>query len=368
MPSGHWRTLEPGKSDLRPGGYPALALTASGPTFQHSRPEASWRRRSLILIALVLVLGIAYGVSHGGHRSPTAPAAARQVARPARPTTLVAKVTGRLGSPVQDPATATDGSGSTLLIGGLSAADVSVGGIEATDGTSAHVAGTLPAPLHDAAATAIGGQVYFFGGGDTGSSDQILRVTPGSAPAAVGHLPAAASDVAAATIGTTAYIVGGYTGTTPLTTIVAWTPGAGARVVGRLPHPLRYAAVAAAGGKLVIAGGTSGVDATSDVYLFDPSSAAVRRIAVLPRPLTHAGAAALGSVVYVIGGRGSTLTSQTADVLAVDPASGSVRPAGRLPVALSDAGVGVAGGRIVVAGGRDPQGQVHSQILTLTPR
>jgi N-acetylneuraminic acid mutarotase len=348
-------------------------LSSTGPTFRSGPPaEVSWRRRALALIGLVLVLGVAWGLSHGGRRSgaPTA-RASHAPSRPApatAPSALLARVSARLPAPVQDPAAATDAHGSTVLIGGLSAADVSVAGIELTDGSSAHPAGALPAALHDATAASIGGQIYFFGGGDTGSSDQILRIAPGASAAVVGHLPAPASDVAAATIGDTAYVAGGYTGQTPLATIVAWRPGTAAHVVARLPTPIRYAAVAVSGGKLVIAGGTTPSGASAAVYEFDPASGAVARIASLPRPLTHAAAASLGRFVYVIGGRGVDLSSQTSQILAVDPTAGTVKPAGRLPVALSDAAAIATAGRILVAGGRDPRGEVHADVLTLTPR
>jgi Galactose oxidase, central domain len=348
-------------------------VSSSGPTFRRGpSAEISWRRRALALIGLVLVIGVAWGLSHGGRRSgaPAAPAAHahQQPVASKPPSALLARVTARLPAPVQDPATTSDSQGAAMLIGGLSAADVSVAGIELTDGSTAHSAGALPAPLHDAAATSVGGQVYFFGGGDTGSTDQILRIGPGAAATVAGHLPAPASDVAAATIADTAYIVGGYTGQTPLATIVAWRPGTTARVVAHLPTPLRYAAVAADGGKLVIAGGTTPSGASGAAYEFDPTSGTVRRIASLPQPLTHAAAVSLGGLVYVVGGRGVDLSSQTSRILAIDPGSGAVRPAGQLPVALSDAGATALGGRILVAGGRDPRGEVHAEVLTLTPR
>jgi N-acetylneuraminic acid mutarotase len=264
---------------------------------------------------------------------------------------------------VQNPATAAGVGGSALLAGGLDTADVSTGSLTRVSGHKAITVGKLPQPLHDAAATAIDGKTYLFGGGEP-SHDQILRTSPGP-PAQVGSLPVPASDVSAATIGPTAYIVGGYTGTQALDSIVAWRPGTRARVVGHLPHGLRYAAVTEAGGELVIAGGTNGVNATRAVYAFDPASRKVKTIARLPKPLTHAAAATLGQTVFVMGGRGSNLGTQTDAVLAVDMDRGRVTHAGRLPGKVSDAGVVTVGDRIYLAGGRNPSGRVLADVLVL---
>jgi len=250
-----------------------------------------------------------------------------------------------------------------VLFGGLNQADTSVDSIVHVTGRGARVAGTLAGALHDAAATAIGGRAYLFGGGNLGSSAAILR----DGRQRAGALPVAASDVAAATVRGAAYIVGGYDGTNPLDTIVAWRPGSPARVVAHLPRPLRYAAVAIAGRKLIIAGGTSGVMAQRAILAFDPATASVRQIGLLPQPTTHAAAGALAGRVVVIGGRGSSSTTQSRAVIAIDPGSGRAVRAGRLPRALSDVGVATLGDRILVAGGRDRGGTVRDELYDVTP-
>jgi N-acetylneuraminic acid mutarotase len=259
-----------------------------------------------------------------------------------------------------DPATAVLPDGRVFLAGGLDSADVSVGNV-LVNGRSA---GQITPAFHDAAAASGG---YVFGGGEP-SRDAILRVSASGHSSQVGRLPQPASDVSAALVGGTYYVVGGYTGTTPLNSIVAWRPGTKARVVARLPVVVRYAAVAAVGNRVVIAGGTSGVTAGRAVYAFDPATARVQRIGTLPRPLTHAAAATLGGYVYLVGGRGSSLTSQTRRVLSIDPRTGAVRNAGVLPRALSDTGAAAVPGAIVVNGGKDSSGQVRSEILRLEPR
>ena len=100
--------------------------------------------------------------------------------------------------------------------------------------------GALPAALHDAAAGALGGRVYLFGGGDIASTDRILRVgAAGAVASPAGRLPSR-DRICNAVVGGTAYLVGGSTGTRALTSILAWRPGGSARVVARLPRPLRY--------------------------------------------------------------------------------------------------------------------------------
>jgi hypothetical protein len=167
-------------------------------------------------------------------------------------------------------------------------------------------------------------------------------------------------------VGDTAYVIGGYTGTTPLRSIVAFRPGAAARVVGRLPLPLRYPAVAAVDGRILIAGGTSGVTPQRAILAFDPASGRVARLGDLAHSLTHAAGAALNGTFYVIGGRSASLTGQTGTILGVDPRTGRSYGAGRLPRPLSDAAAVTDGPRILVAGGRDPAG-ARAEVLALEP-
>src|SRR4029077_8497395 len=122
-------------------------------------------------------------------------------------------------------------------------------------------------------ASAVGGKAYLFGGGVITSFSAVARISSTGETQPAGQLPPPTSALATTVIAGTVYIIGGYTGQTPLRTILAWRPGgAPARVVGMLPKPLRYAPVAAQGGRLLIAGGTSGAAASRDVYRFDPGT------------------------------------------------------------------------------------------------
>ena len=124
-------------------------------------------------------------------------------------------------APVQLPALAWRGR-MVLALGGLDAADTSVATVTRVLPAPARPAGTLPQPMHDAGAAALGSHVYEFGGGTAaGSLDSIVEVGSG----VVGHLPAPASDLEAVPVGGAILIVGGYTGAQPLRSVLSYTPG-----------------------------------------------------------------------------------------------------------------------------------------------
>jgi YVTN family beta-propeller protein len=324
---------------------------------------------ALLAIAVVAAIGgIAYGrTDHDDNAARPIKVAAAKPRRhhhetPSRPLVLAERRLPALAAPVQDPATAAVGS-RVVLAGGLTSADTSSDAVAADSGSRERLLSRLPGAQHDAAAVALGGQIYVFGGGNGAARlDHVLRVDPASgAVHDAGRLPVAASDVAAAALDGTAYVVGGYTGTRWLDTIVAWRPGAPARIVARLPTPLRYAAAAAADGQLVVAGGsTPNGSASSAVLAFDPATHHLRRLGRLPAPTTHAAAASLGGLAYVIGGRGATLDSPSARIVAVDPVRRRIRPAGSLAAPLSDLGAAATRRGILVVGGRGRHGAVSA--------
>ncbi len=278
---------------------------------------------------------------------------------------LRAREAGRIPLAIQDAAAAPLAGNTVALLGGLDATDVSRAGIVTVKNGSSSNIGSLPTPLHDAAAVALGSSVYLFGGGQSASSASIVAVDPHSGRTTnAGQLPEPRSDLVAASLDGTAYLIGGYTGQQPLDTILAWRPGQPARVVGRLPQPLRYAAAAAEGNRIVIAGGQTPQGPTRQILSFDPATGRVVSLGSLPAAISHAAAAALAGFVYIVGGRDGRSTP-TRSLTAVDPASGVATPAGSLPQPLSDATATAAGSTIVVAGGQSSTGPVN-RVLELT--
>ena len=276
---------------------------------------------------------------------------------------------------MQDAAAAPARANNVLLIGGLTAADVSTADVVRVGSTGSRRIATLGTAVHDGAAATLPGGVFLFGGGDgVRQRDEIVRVDQaGGSTTVVGRLPAPSSDQAAAAIGQTAYVVGGYTGARWLDTIVAWRPGSPARVVAHLPSPLRYAAVTAVRGRLLIAGGSRPDGSATDAVLEYRPGGRVVVLGRLPLPTTHAAAATLGATGYVIGGRGSTSGTPTAAIVAVDTVRRRLHLAGRLPEPLSDLAAVGLGDRIVFAGGRGRRGTVASVgtlrrvVVTLRP-
>jgi YVTN family beta-propeller protein len=320
---------------------------------------------ALVAIATIILRGTGGGGSTGSPPAGTtttvtvaAPPGARTRAAP-RKVVLVERSTGSLAAPVQDEAVAPVAAGA-MLLGGLTAADISRADIRIATANGDRGAGLLPTALHDTAAVRLGDSVYLFGGGTNAGtqSNAIVRVpVQGGAASVVGHLPAPSSDQSAAAIGNTAYVVGGYTGSQWLDTIVAWRPGTQPRVVARLPSALRYAAVTAADGQLVIAGGSLESGSASDAVLgYRPGSNRPVRLGRLPAPTTHATAATLDGVAYVIGGRGSLLDTPTARIVAIDPRTHRIRPAGKLASSRSDLAATNVGNGILLAGGRGAAG------------
>ena len=284
-------------------------------------------------------------------------------ARPNGPLRIGSRAAGSLPAPIQDAAIATFGR-RILLIGGLDSADTSTADVRTIANGRVRTIGRLPNVFHDGAAVRIGSKVYEFGGGDgIRQLDQILGVDPITGAASrVGSLPAPSSDHAATVLAGQAYIVGGYTGRNWLNTIVTWRPGDSARVVARLPTPLRYAAVTAAQGKIIVAGGSlPNGTASRAVYSFDPRGRELRRLGSLPAATTHAGASELGDSALVIGGRSAGADTPTSRIVAIDPATGRIRVVGHLPRPVSDAAATTLGRTVLVAGGR---GQATDAQLT----
>jgi len=277
---------------------------------------------------------------------------------------------GALSEGIQDAAAAPGSTSGRLvvLLGGLSASDVSTNAIRVADAKRERTIGTLPVALHDAAAAYLGGSDYLFGGGDGVTQHaEIFRIDP--ATGAVSHvadLPAASSDQSGASIGSTAYIVGGYTGSKWLDTIVAFHPPSSVRIVAHLPTALRYAAVTAVGNDVIVAGGSlPDGSASRGIFRYRPGRG-ITLIGHLPVPTTHAAAVATGGYALVIGGRGPAPNTPKETILAVNARTGKVRLAGRLPQPLSDE-MAVAGRRLLVFGGHTSTGTT-GKIIELAPR
>jgi hypothetical protein len=287
-----------------------------------------------LLVVAVLVAGCGSGTGS------TPLATATSTANNPKPRLRVTRV-GSLPRTLSKAAAVALPHGRLMVLGGYTGAG-SLDTILAGPPSHLRVVGRLPQPTHDAAAAAVGGKVYLFGGGESVSMPSVVRVDPRTGAAA--EAPALGeplSDLGAVAIGGHAYLVGGYTGTQFATAILRYRPQGAAATVARLPTGTRYAGVAALGPTIYVAGGLTTAGATNAVYAVSLDGT-VRRVATLPAPEDHAALAALGGTLYLVGGR---------RVLAIDPGSGKVTVVARLPASLSDPTATTVGNRIVIAGG-----------------
>jgi hypothetical protein len=97
--------------------------------------------------------------------------------------------------------------GELVVLGGLTTGDASANGVYIVSTATGAVRriGTMPAPVHDAAAAVAGQRALVFGGGSpaTVGTVQSFPLAGGGAVTDVGNLPAPRSDAQAATVGAT---------------------------------------------------------------------------------------------------------------------------------------------------------------------
>src|SRR5262249_30860202 len=155
----------------------ASCRAMSGAPISIRRGRAYW---VVGLVAVISVLAV-WGVHE--LREPTRSKVVRAAARLAPVThrrvhfRVVERATGILAQPVRDAAVAPVGK-AMMLLGGLTASDVSRPDVRIASPAGDRSAGNLPTALHDTAAVRIGRSVYLFGGG-TGAntqSDAIVRI------------------------------------------------------------------------------------------------------------------------------------------------------------------------------------------------
>jgi len=251
-------------------------------------------------------------------------------------------------------------SGSNLtVLGGLTPAGASVASVYHLDIATGQLtpAGTLPDPVHDAAATTIGSKVFVFGGGDPTTFAAVQSIGQSAAGGAgpvgtvAGTLPAPRSDLAVVTIGSgnrprtvTAYVVGGYDGTNGQPAVLATTDGVHFTQVATLREAVRYPAVVASGGQIYVFGGETpdGTRATNDIQRVDPATHTTTIVGHLPQAEYGAAAMVLNGTMYVAGGQipgGITLTQ----IYAFVPRTGKALDAGLLPQAVAFGGSATVG-------------------------
>jgi hypothetical protein len=168
------------------------------------------RRRRTLLLAIAATGLAAIGIRSLGGDSP-------KTAHSRLKTILVAGRGHALPAPISGESVVALPEG-PLILGGLDATEASVSGVFQLDAETSRLrqAGELNAPLHDAAAVALGNRILIFGGGADASTDEVqgmeapgARIPAGTVAGAVGRLPTARSDLSAVQVGGRAYLLGG---------------------------------------------------------------------------------------------------------------------------------------------------------------
>jgi outer membrane protein assembly factor BamB len=291
----------------------------------------------------------------------------------------------------------TGSPGQLLVLGGLTVGDASANGVYAVSTATGAVRriGTLPTPVHDAAAAVAGRRALVFGGGSpaTVGTVQSFPLAGGGAVTDVGNLPAPRSDAQAATIGATTYLVGGFDGSKPDASVVATTDGRTYKTIATLSIPVRYPAVTALGGRIYVFGGQAitGPHAGTPVSVIqavDPARHTASIVGNLPEALAGAAAVTVDGELFVAGGESpaaakptpglgttqltgqpianaglegpSSPTRTVSTIWAYDPASGRLLAAGRLQVPVSHAAVAADGSTAWIVGGESNAARVSS--------
>ena len=311
------------------------------------------RRRGLFRLGILLasIAGLAVlgwtaarggGGDQGAGPRPAGPAPAR----------LTASITrARLPVPLHGLSLARTVDG-LLVVGGADAADTSTDRVYLLDPRTARVtpAGTLVAPLHDAAATTLNRETLVFGGGNTSTLNTVQALIPNSPATVVGRLPEQLSDLSAVTVGAAAYVLGGFNGTSPSASVLETTNGRTFTRVARLPTPVRYAAVAAIQDKIYVFGGelASGQD-TNEIQEYDIATERSVIAGHLSEPVSHASAVTIDRTIYLLGGRRRGVASDR--ILRFDPNRNLGIAAGRLPAPVFDGAARTFGADAYLIGG-----------------
>jgi N-acetylneuraminic acid mutarotase len=216
-----------------------------------------------------------------------------------------------------------------------------------------------------AAAAALGGKIYTFGGANLndevrGTID-VYDIATDTWTAGIAHLPEPVCGLSAATVGTTIYVFGGATSTNPyrpqdyVATCYAFDP-ATLSITPIAPMPLarfKTSAIPIEGGVLVL-GGISAT-ATSNAQIYRPKTDTWERLEPVFWERRFWGGAASDEVMFLVGGRDEHATT-TGAVDVWIPEENAWLAGDPMSVPREDAFTVAIGGRLYVAGGRNHEG------------
>jgi N-acetylneuraminic acid mutarotase len=215
-----------------------------------------------------------------------------------------------------------------------------------------------PSERQYAAATAVGGRVWLFGGigeGETASTETaaydraINTWTPGP------KLPQPLHHLMAVTYKGDAVVMGGFVPGEELTSKqsdrVYALRGSAWEQLPPLNHPRAAAAAAVVDDKIVVVGGQADGKLVAQTEVFDGEG--WTDVAEMPTPREHLGAASDGRYLYAAGGRELSAAKNSGALERYDPDSDSWTELKGMPKASGSVGVGYVAGRLITVGGED---------------
>jgi uncharacterized repeat protein (TIGR01451 family) len=211
----------------------------------------------------------------------------------------------------------------------------------------------IPAIVFGAAAAAVKGKIYLFGGFVTGNT--VLEYNPDDDSwAAKRPMPTLRHGLAAVTLDGKIYVLGGSSGSAPNDALEVYDPARDTwSRKAPMPTARVFLAAAAVNGRIYAIGGSPdccGEGRTDTVEVYDPKADRWDRAASLPVALQVSAAAALGGRIYVLGGfiPGSGVQDLTFEY---DPEANTWAARQPMPVKRDQAPAVVLGTRIHVLGG-----------------
>jgi hypothetical protein len=245
-------------------------------------------------------------------------------------------------------------AGAYLMFGGGSPATLAT--VQSfANGTSSAPA-SLPGPRSDSVAVAVGSTTYIVGGFDgTNPDPAVLATTDGRTFTTVADLAVPVRYPAVAAAGGYLYVFGGQsvgagTAGAPIADIQRIDPAAHqTSLIGHLPYAIEGAAAVNLGGHIYLAGGerppggpapgvgttqlegwasapgtaASSLNAGSDIWSFNPVSAALEPAGRLQVPTSHAGVAVTGDTAWLVGGENGSTMLGTVQMMKPNPTFGA---------------------------------------------
>ncbi len=209
-----------------------------------------------------------------------------------------------------------------------------------------------------AAATAVDGKVWVFGGVGVKSSSTTTKVyDPAEDTWSTGPgLPLPLHHFVAVTYKGEAVVMGGFVPGDDLTSeesdrVYVLRDGAW-KELPPLNHPRAAAAAAVVGDKIVVVGGQADDKLVAQSEMFDGER--WREVAEIPTRREHLGAASDGRYLYAVGGRELSSDKNSGALERYDPVSNGWKQLDSMPTASGSVGAAYVGGRLIAVGGESP--------------